>query len=39
MQMANTKRLMLLLISLVGIFALGVATSFAQEKIKISGRR
>jgi hypothetical protein len=39
MQMANTKRLMLLLISLVGIFALGVATSFAQEKIKISGKR
>ncbi len=39
MQMLNTKRLMLLLISLAAILALGVETSLAQEKTKISGKR
>ena len=39
MQMLNSKRLMLLLISLAAIFALGVTTSLAQEKIKFSGKR
>ena len=39
MQILKSKRLMLLLISLSAIFALGVTTSLAQEKIKISGKR
>jgi hypothetical protein len=39
MQLLKSKRLMLLLISLASIFALGVTTSIAQEKIKISGKR
>ena len=36
MQVLKSKRLMLLLISLASIFALGVTTSIAQEKIKFS---
>jgi len=39
MQILKSKKLMLLLISLSAIFALGVTTSLAQEKIKISGKR
>jgi len=38
MQILKSKRVMLLLISLASIFALGVTTSIAQEKIKISGK-
>jgi len=39
MHILKSKRVMLLLISLASIFALGVTTSIAQEKIKISGKR
>jgi hypothetical protein len=39
MQILKSKRVMLLLISLASIFALGVTTSIAQEKIKFSGKQ
>ena len=39
MQTVKSKKLMLLLISLAAVFALGVTTSLAQEKIKIKGKR
>ena len=34
MQLLKSKRLMLLLITLASIFAFGVTTSLAQEKVK-----
>jgi hypothetical protein len=37
--MKNSKKLMLLLISLSAIFVLGVTTSLAQQKTKIKGKR
>jgi hypothetical protein len=39
MQILKSKKVMLLLISLASIFALGVTTSIAQEKIKFSGKQ
>jgi hypothetical protein len=39
MQTLKSGKLMLLLISLAAVFALGVTTSLAQEKIKIQGKR
>lgn len=39
MQTLKSKKLMLLLISLVAIFLLTVTMSLAQEKIKINGKR
>jgi hypothetical protein len=39
MQSLKSKRLVLLLISLAAIFAFGITTSLAQEKIKIKGKR
>ena len=35
MQLLKSKRLMLLFITIVSIFAFGVTTSFAQEKVKV----
>ena len=39
MEILKSKKLLLLLISIVAIFALAVTTSFAQEKTMISGKR